>query len=314
MRYCIGVDLGGTNIAAGAVSPKQELLKLVSVPTRPERGAEAVADTIAAAVSGLVRSMGCPPEGLGVGSPGLCDNASGRVRRACNLGWDAAVPLRELLRARLDMSAEIANDADCAALGETLAGGARGCGSALMITLGTGIGGGFVLNGRIWSGWHGMGGEFGHFCLNPRGPLCTCGRRGCWEVYAGAAALTRQAKRAARSHPESALAAAEPDGKAVFDLAAAGDSTARLVLERYFDYVALGLTGWINALYPEAVIIGGGPSAQGEALLAPVRERVRRTLFAGDSEYFPQIIAAELGGSAGVIGAAALCIQRRDTT
>ena len=307
--YRIGVDLGGTNIVAGVVDGEYRILGAAAAPTGAARGAEAVIDDIARCVDGALERAGLTKEdcaGIGIGSPGSCDMENGVVRNAHNLGWET-VPACAMLRERTGLRVRLANDGDSAALGEVVAGAAKGCSSALLVTLGTGVGAGLILNGKICSGHHSLGGEFGHICIAMDGEACTCGQRGCWEAYASATALIRQANRAADTHPESALnAAARIDGKAVFDALAAGDAIARAVVGQYAKYVGVGLVSLINCLFPEMVLLGGGVAGAGEALLGPVREYVTKNLFVTDPALAPPIRAAALGNDAGVIGAAAL--------
>lgn len=306
--YRIGIDLGGTNIAVGVVDDAQRIVAAADAPTRAQDGADALLDDIAACVGralerGGLSLTGCA--GVGIGVPGTCDTAHGIVRYAHNIGWDG-VAVTEELRRRLGLPAFLANDADCAALGEVIAGAAKGCNSALMVTLGTGVGGGFVVNGDIWSGYGGLGGEYGHMCIQMDGAACSCGQRGCWEAYASATALIRQAQEAAKAHPASALNAVRISGKSVYAAAAAGDETAQAVTAQYAKYVGAGLVNFINALFPEVVLLGGGVSGAGDALLSPVRDYVRSHAFVRETELLPEIRIAALGGDAGIIGAAAL--------
>ena len=181
MSYRIGVDLGGTNIAVGVVDGAQRIVGRASVPTDPSRGASGVADDIVRCIALALDAAGAAIGGctaVGVGSPGNCDMENGVVRNAHNLGWES-VPLCALLRERTGLPAFVGNDADCAALGEVVAGAARGCGSALLITLGTGVGGGLVIGGKIFSGHRTLGGEFGHMCIAMDGEACSCGERAC---------------------------------------------------------------------------------------------------------------------------------------
>ena len=306
--YRIGIDLGGTNIAVGIVDEAQRIIAASDAPTVSQNGAGALLNDIAATVNDALARGGLALRdcaGAGIGVPGTCDTARGIVRYAHNIGWDG-VPVTAELRQRLGLPAFLANDADCAALGEVVGGAAKGCGSALMVTLGTGVGGGFVVNGRIWSGHGGLGGEFGHMCIEMDGAECSCGQRGCWEAYASATALIRQAEEAAKAHPESALNAAVLNGRTIYGAAASGDDTARAVTARYAEYVGVGLVNFINALFPEVVLLGGGVSGAGEALLAPVRAYVAAHAFVRETALLPEIRAAALGGDAGIIGAAAL--------
>ena len=188
-----------------------------------------------------------------------------------------------------------------------MAGAAVGCRNMVLITLGTGVGGGIIVDGQIVSGLGGAGGEVGHSLLVLDGQPCTCGRSGCWEAYASATALIRQGKEAAAAHPDSLLNRYPAlTGRDVFDAADDGDAAAKAVLDRYYDYVAAGITNLVNILSPEMVLIGGGISRQGERLLAPIRRYVAANCFGGAERPQPVIQAAQLGNEAGIIGAAAL--------
>ena len=307
--YRIGIDLGGTHIAVGIVDEAYRIVAEKRAPTVANNGAAALLDDIAACVRdalaiGGVSAADCA--GAGIGVPGICDTRYGVVRYAHNIGWDN-LPVSAELGRRLGLPVFFANDADCAALGEVVAGAAKDAGSALLFTLGTGIGGGFVVDGRIWSGNHGLGGEFGHMCIQPGGAACSCGQRGCWEAYASATALIRQAEEAAQAHPESLLNEQRPlSGRKIFAAAQSGDSAAQAVTAQYAVYVGVGLVNYINVLFPEIVLLGGGISGAGEALLAPVRAFVKRNTHVQDAALLPEIRVAALGGDAGVIGAAAL--------
>ena len=306
--YRIGIDLGGTNIAVGIVDETQTIVAAASMPTVAKNGADALLDDIAQCVRQALSNGGldlAACSGAGIGVPGTCDTQRGIVRYAHNIGWDG-VPVTRELRRRLGLPVFLANDADCAALGEVVGGAAKGCGSALMVTLGTGVGGGFVVNGQIWSGHGGLGGEFGHMCIEMDGAACSCGQRGCWEAYASATALIWQAKVAAAAHPESALNVVDLNGATIYELAAAGDAAACAVTAKYAEYVGVGLVNFINALFPEVILLGGGVSGAGDALLVPVRAYVKAHAFVRDASLLPEIRAAALGGDAGIIGAAAL--------
>ncbi len=308
--YRIGIDLGGTNMVVGAVDEAGMPAAVLSVPTRRQLSPAALLDDVARCVQDCLASAGlslADCAGLGIGCPGSCDTAAGLVRRAPNLNW-TDVPVRRLLRERLGLPVALANDADCAALGEALFGAARGHSSALLITLGTGVGGGLVLDGNIYAGHRGLGGEFGHMCIIPDGVRCGCGQAGCWEAYASATALVRQASEAAAHHPGSLLNALPVlDGKAVYAAASAGDAAAMAVTAQYAGYVALGLANLINALAPEIVLLGGGVAGAGAALLDPVRAGVQARFFHRNPALLPEILPAALGGDAGYRGAAALC-------
>jgi len=306
----IGIDLGGTKIAAGVIDENFELLSRAEVPTRASLGAETViadmADCVRQALAAAGREL-ADCAGAGIGSPGLCDTEKGSVRNAHNLGW-YGVPVCGMLSEELGLPVRVDNDANCAALGEVVAGAAKGSRSALMVTLGTGVGGGIIIGGEIYSGWQSLGGEIGHMCIVMDGEQCSCGEKGCWEAYAASSALVRQAEKAASEHPESLLAAhaGTLDGKKIFAALNEGDAVAKMVVERYCAYVGVGIVNLVNAIYPESIIIGGGISAVGETIIGPIREYIANHFFASKRELMPRVLQAKLGNDAGLIGAAAL--------
>ena len=307
--YRIGIDLGGPNIAVGVVDEHHRIVAEASLPAGAHRPAEQVVADMCRAVELALDKAGLTPAdcaSIGVGTPGTCDPERGVVVRAYNLNW-FNVPVCAMLTAHFGLPARLSNDANCAALAETVAGAAVGCRNMVLITLGTGVGGGIIVDGKLVSGMGGAGGEPGHSLLVLDGEPCTCGRRGCWEVYASATALIRQGREAAAAHPASLLNRyPELTGRDVFDAADAGDAAAQAVLERYYVYVAAGITDLVNILSPEMVLIGGGISRQGERLLRPIRRYVAANCFGGESRPQPLIQAAQLGNEAGIIGAAAL--------
>jgi glucokinase-like ROK family protein len=309
--FRIGIDLGGTNIAVGAVDEAYHIVSKVSIPTGSHRPwQEVVADMgnaaeQAAAKAGLSMSE-CAS--MGIGSPGNCDSGRGVVVRAYNLGW-LEVPVCQTLHERFGVPVKLSNDANCAALAEAVAGRARGKQDVVMITLGTGVGSGIIINGQIYAGMRSAGGEWGHTVLVLDGEECTCGRRGCWEAYASATALIRQTRQAALEHPQSLLAktpAEKINGRTAFDAARAGDEVAKGVVTQYIAYIGAGLTDLVNALAPEMIVLGGGICNEGETLLAPLRDYVADHCFGQHEGAIPEIVAATLGNDAGIIGAAAL--------
>ena len=313
MRHFIGIDLGGTNIAAGVVTETGQLLCKCSRPTGASRpDADIIAD-IAAAAQDVRQRAGLALSditALGVGVPGAVDDRTGMVLRTTNLSW-RQLPLRDELQALTDLPVFLGNDADCAALGEVLAGSASRFSSAVLLTLGTGVGSGLICDNRVFSGWTHTGTEGGHIPLVLGGEDCGCGNRGCFEAYASASALIRQTRRAMAEHPESLLwqlaeAPEQVTAKTPFDAAQAGDATAQQVIDQYETYLAAGIGGITNLLRPEAVILGGGVSNQGEALLAPVREKMKQYCYASESIAPPVLLQAALGNDAGMIGAALL--------
>lgn len=307
--YKIGIDLGGTGIKVGVVDADGAIAASATTPTRAALGAEQVLDDMAQCVMNAMNFSGIDLDeciGIGIGAPGNCDAAAGTVRNAHNLGWENT-SVCDMLLHRLGLPVYLANDADCAALGEATFGAAKGFQSSVFVTLGTGVGGGYILEGKIRSGHRSLGGEFGHMCIAMHGEDCTCGRQGCWEAYASATALIRQASAAAAAHPESALNRVSVlDGKAVYAAAEAGDAAAKDVVRQYAEYVGIGIITLINVLFPEIVLLGGGICGAGDALLLPVQEYVNTHCFVRDTDLLPKLRIAALGSSAGMLGAAAL--------
>ena len=311
-----GIDLGGTNIAAGLVDESGRILIQDSRPTRGERGFPAIVADMANLVSELAERHGCGRSGLaglGIGVPGTVDDQKGSAIYLNNLDMDNK-PLRAEIQRHLDLPVRLGNDGDCAALAETLAGAARGAHSALMVTLGTGVGGGIVIGGKLFSGFNQAAGEFGHMVIARDGEPCTCGRRGCWEAYASASALVKQARDAVSIHPGSAmlsLAGGNPakiDGRTIFAAARQGDPAATQVLAAYQLWLAEGIANLVNIFQPEIVVVGGGLSAQGDFLLDPVRREVANRVYGRDLMRQSAIRAASLGNDAGIIGAAMLSV------
>ena len=311
--YDIGIDLGGTNIKGALVNEAGEILREESRPTRAALGAETVCDGIAAVITALAEGTDAIG-GVGIGCPGTVDDAAGRVIFAPNLGWKN-FDLRGAVRARTGISPRLGNDANAAALAETLVGCAKGAQSAVIVTLGTGVGGGVVLGGRLLTGYTGAASEPGHMVIHSGGEKCACGREGCFEAYASATALIRETKRAMAAQPQSLLhTIAEEngtvDGRTAFAAAQRGDAAARTVVERYTDDLACGLANLVNIFFPEVIALSGGIAEQGEALLGPLRERVRSLSYASDcAARHTRIERCTLGYRAGVIGAALLARQ-----
>lgn len=304
----IGIDLGGTNIAAALLDEHMNILCRMSVPTRSERPYQEVIQDMGSLVQGLMRMGNISADkihAVGIGSPGTPEKETGNILFSNNLGWHN-VPLLQELEKYVKAPMKVDNDANCAALGEFLAGAAKGCSSAVMITLGTGVGGGIILDGEVYDGVNHAGAEIGHIVICSGGEPCTCGRRGCWEAYASATALIRMGSEAAKENPGSLLAAeAKLDGLAIFQAAEKGDRAAQQVVDKYLFYVAEGITNVVNIFQPEAVVIGGGICGQGEKILKPIRKQVAESVFCKQVSV-PQIVTAQLGNDAGIIGAAFL--------
>lgn len=311
--YRIGIDLGGTFIAAGLVDEALRIVDKLSVRTNAPRPAEAIADDMAALVRELLERNGLRREDLtavGVGVPGTANRENGHLEDANNLGFDD-VPFLPLLEERLGLPVRFGNDANAAAWGEYRASGRRED-SFIMMTIGTGIGGGVILNGRLWDGINGAAAEFGHMTIRYDGVPCSCGRTGCFEAYASATALIRQARErmeADRGTLLWQLCGGEADrleARTVFDGAAAGDAACRELLDTYTTYLAEGTANIINLFQPAFLCVGGGVSRAGEALLAPLREKTAKRIYSQNAKRNTQIILAQLDNDAGIIGAALL--------
>lgn len=309
----IGVDLGGTGIKAGIVDGEGRLLAKEMAPTRRDCAFKGVVADIAALCERVAAKAGATLSGvqaIGAGVPGVCDPRTGLILNCVNLGW-RNVPFAAELKGHVNRPVYVDNDATVAGLAESVAGVSAGASSSVFITLGTGVGGGIVLNGRPFSGAHGVGSEIGHMILKMDGEPCTCGNSGCFERYASATALIREGRRAAQRHPESALLAhcgGDPGAmtaKTVIDCAKAGDPAALEVFGRYVDALAQGIVSLINLIDPEVIVLGGGVSRAGEFLLDAVRAAVPGKLLYKEAP-FARIELARLGADAGILGASML--------
>ena len=308
--YYIGIDVGGTNLKAGLVREDGQILAVERTPLAFENP-EQFARTLAQLGQSVLQQAGIPASDVvsaGIGIPGAV--AGGDILYTCNIPL-RDVPLSRLFRQHLDVPVLLENDANCAAVGEWLCGAGRGTQQFIVVTLGTGVGGGLILNGKLYSG-SGMVGEVGHMVIQHGGAPCNCGRRGCWEAYASATGLIRMTREAMEAHPESLLhtVAAQSgcvEGRTAFDAAVQGDETALALCRDYVSYLAAGVTNLINILQPEAVAIGGGVAAAPDGLLlTPLREIVERECYPRHTGQIPRIVRAELGNDAGIIGAALL--------
>lgn len=306
----IGIDLGGTKIAAGVVTQEGVILGQAQRRTLAQRPYQEVIRDMAETAKDAMRKANVTQDqvgSIGVGVPGFFDKATGVVVFCTNLGWHD-VPLRAEMQKHINLPLYGDNDASVAGFAEAVCGVSRGVQSSVFLTLGTGLGGGIVLNGKIWSGAHGVGSEIGHIMYQHDGILCTCGQRGCWERYASATALVRIGKEALSRHPQSALAKTAADkfnAKTVIDAARTGDAAAVEAFDEYTSHLANGIVTVISFLDPELIVLGGGVSRAGEFLLEPVRKKVNerkffKTLATGE------VVIATLENEAGIIGAAML--------
>ena len=309
-KYRVGVDLGGTNIAVGIVDEDYKIVAKYSTPTLSERPYQEVVADIAKAVNIALEQENISVEqcvSIGIGSPGTCNCETGVVTYANNLGWEN-VPLVAELNKHLNIPCIIGNDANCAALGEALAGAAKGCKNVIMLTLGTGVGGGIIIDGKIYAGEYSAGAELGHVVIKFDGIQCNCGLKGCLEVYTSATALIGQTRDAANANKDSLLNKVITDegkinGKTVFTAANMGDETAQKVIDEYLNYLGVGIVNYINIFRPEVVIIGGGISNEGDKIIKPLNV-LAKNCYGGEKTPVPRVVKAKLGGDAGIIGAA----------
>lgn len=310
----VGIDIGGTEVKMGLVNEANELIYQTSIPTGKERAAaEVLADIGKAALKMLADNHlsidSCM--GVGIGCPGTVDAKTGMVVYSNNLGWDQ-VDLAGAIGKYLPIPVSVGNDATCAALGEAVAGAAKGASDVIMLTLGTGVGGGIILDGRVFEGGLAGGGEPGHMVIMAGGEECTCKRRGCLESYASATALIRDAKRALAKNPHSLMMelcggdVENMNGKIPFDAAKQGDETAKEVIRNYVNYLGTGIANLVNIFRPQQVVIGGGISKQGAYLTDALYEVVKGQCFGGENSALPEIKTAVLDNRAGMIGAANL--------
>ena len=313
--YTIGIDLGGTNIVASVVDDDYNIIGTSKTPTNSPRSADEIFDDIADVCEEAVKTAGLTMEDIdsvGMGTPGTV-NQDGIIEFANNLAFNN-VPARTMLAKRINKPEEkvfIENDANCAALGEAYAGCGNGAKDFVAVTLGTGVGSGVIIGGKIVNGVNYAGGECGHMVIVVDGEQCSCGRKGCWEAYASATALIRQTKKAMEEYPDSlmhklAKEEGKVSGRTAFDAMRLGDIAGIQVVDDYIKYVACGLINIVNALQPEIICIGGGICNEGETLMKPLRRFVQSERYSIHSKIQTKIVKAELGNDAGVIGAALL--------
>lgn len=313
MKYYVGVDLGGTNIAVGLVDENGKIIAKDSTKTLHERGYEAIVADMSRLYFKLLEETGINEADVvsaGIGAPGSVDYNKGIILYANNLDFNN-VPLADELKKHINKPVFVDNDANCAAWAEFVAGSAKGCKSAVVITLGTGVGGGVIVDSKMQSGYNFCGGELGHMVIDVNGPLCTCGRKGCFEVYSSATGLINMTKEFAEETKNSKLWDYTNDGnfngRTAFLAAKDGDETAKAVVEKFTDYLAVGIVNLINIFQPEIFVIGGGLSNEGDNLINPLKKKVFSQTYT-NPEVVPMcdIVRAQLGNDAGIIGAALL--------
>lgn len=309
-QYCFGVDLGGTTVKIGLFDPEGTVLEKWEIPTRKDDNGNNILPDIAAAVLGKMKERNIKKEsviGVGIGVPGPV-NDEGVIFKAVNLGW-GVMNISEVLGGLLQLPVKAGNDANVAALGEMWCGGGKGYDSMVLVTLGTGVGGGIIVNGRILTGATGAGGEIGHIHMNDEETdTCGCGNYGCLEQYASATGIVRLATRKlAASTEESVLRNAEITAKAVFDAVKAGDKVACEIAEQFGEYLGKGLASIACVVNPEAFVIGGGVSKAGDILLDYITKNYAKYVFHGCKDAAFKL--ATLGNDAGIYGAAKLVLE-----
>jgi glucokinase len=308
-RSAIGIDVGGTKVAGVLVDEDGRVVSSRTEPT-PADDVEATMETVFRVAEGL-RDEGAP-SGVGIGAAGMVDHATGILRWAPNLAWQE-VPIGERVSDRLGLPCVVDNDANAAAWAEFRFGAGQGFRYVLVVTVGTGIGGGLVVDGALARGAHGFAAEVGHVIVEPDGPVCGCGNRGCWEQVASGRALDRLGREAAREQPSSLLARVaggrDVTGAMVAEAAGRGDRASMDILHRVGQRLGEGLAGLVNTLDPEAVVVGGGVAEMGDLLLDPAREAFARTVEAPEHRPDVPILPAKLGNEAGAVGAAALALD-----
>ena len=312
--YRIGVDLGGTNIAVGLVNDDMKIVVKKSLPTGAERPAEKIVADIAALCRAVCDEAGVALSdvaGVGIATPGIANHDDGVVEYANNLPF-RKLPIAKLLSEQTGIqSVKIENDANAAAWGEAVAGAAKGTKNSVMITLGTGVGGGIIIDNKVYSGFNYAGGELGHIVIQVDGAPCSCGRKGCWEAYSSATALirmTREKIEECRATGRPTLMNDQPkvSGRTACDAMRAGDAAAKEVYDKYIKYLASGLATIINIFQPEVISLGGGVSNEGQSLIDSLLPIIRSEQYGGGVVPLTDIRIATLGNDAGIIGAAML--------
>ena len=310
MKYCFGVDIGGTTVKLGLFTTEGEIVDKWEIKTRTENQGEAVLPDIAAALNEKLEEKQIPKdevEGIGVGVPAPVDS-EGVVQNTANLGWGYKEVKREMEELS-GMKAEIGNDANVAALGEMWLGAGKGRKNIIMVTLGTGVGGGIIIDGKPLVGAHGAGGEIGHLCVNyEETDHCGCGNTGCLEQYASATGITRLANiRLAKDDAKSVLREQEVSAKTVFDAVKAGDEVAIEIATEFGNYLGHALANLAAACDPAVIVIGGGVSKAGEVLLDYIKGPFKEMAFFADKD--TEFALAELANDAGICGAAKLVLK-----
>lgn len=317
-KYIVGIDLGGMSAKAGLFSLSGELLYCARAKTDKKDGFEGTVDVLAALAKQVAKEGGADitdVQAIGVGSPGVVDSRTGTVLRWSNFEW-TNVPFAETLSKKTGCPVYVANDANVAALGEAKFGATAQYQSSILLTIGTGVGGGIVFDGKLIEGYKSAGAELGHITIREGGIPCACGRCGCYEKYASASALILQTRRAMVEDLDSSMwqlvdgKIENVDGKTAFAAARQGDRTAKKVIEQFVGYLSEGIADFVNILRPEAIVLGGGIANEGEDLFVPLRKAVDKRTYVAMDIVPLKIVGAKLGNKAGMYGAYCLTQQK----
>lgn len=314
----IGVDIGGTSIKGGAVDLSGNIISKFSLPIVKSYCGEKIINDLADLINSYISENNFDKKdilGIGVGCPGSIDSIKGIVCYSNNLDWND-IPLVEIIENKTGLKVKVTNDANAATLGEATFGAGKLYSNIIMLTLGTGVGGGIVINNKLYEGNEGKGAELGHTTLVMDGELCTCSRRGCLEAYASATALMRQGKRAARENPNTLMIKLANndieaiDGRVIFDACKQGDETAAMVVDNYIHYLGEGILNFCNIFRPNAVILSGGVAKQGAYLTDKLTKYCADRHYGYDCTPSVEILSGVLGYDSGLIGAASLFIEK----
>lgn len=316
--YYIGIDIGGMSIKGGLTDENGNILVKSSIETKPDNHYSETIKDIAdlckeiASLGGIEISQ---LSGIGMGIPGTINSKTGVITYANNIKFEN-VPMVSEFRKYIDVPTFIGNDANCAALGEVVFGMGKGYNDAIFVTLGTGVGSGIIIDGKIFEGKDGAGAEAGHMCIRFGGERCSCGRKGCWESYASATALIRQTKRIINRYPDSLMhsivqADGKVSGRTAFRAEREGDKAGALVVKNYIKYVAEGLISLVNIFRPEILLIGGGVSNEGDVFINRLQKLVDTYSYGGSRNPYVRVLKASLLNDAGLLGAVALCLEHK---
>lgn len=311
----IGIDIGGTSIKGAAVDSNGRVYEKFSLPFIKGEPGEITVRKLAETVKEYIGAQNLDNKivGIGIGCPGTLDVEKGVVNYSNNLGWNE-LPVADIMREVLPYPVRLTNDANAACLGEAKFGAGKSYETIIMLTLGTGVGGGIIINGKLFEGNQGKGGELGHTVLVVDGEPCTCGRKGCFETYASATALIRETKKAMLANKRSLMWKVSPEielvgGKVVFEAAAKGDKSAQTVLDNYIKYLGEGILNYCNIFRPNVIVLSGGIANAGAPLFDPLNRYIKERHYGYKSTPEVKVVPAELGYDSGKIGAAALFFE-----